>query len=384
MLLEKSSGAFDLVLWNGEATLYNGTSVVTPATSEVTITFATPASQIEIYDPILGTTAIEIVTGASSVTVGLSVDPIIIQIEPAAAQAALTAPTPPAAPLSLTDSSVVNGYVNAAHNTSLQTVTGTAEAGTTVMVYDNSVALGSTAADSHGTWSLVLGALTDGSHAITAVDSNSPVQTSAPSAALNFTVDTVAPIPLVTDVLQSGSSPATISGVSATASSVSIYDNGQLIGTTSSSAGSWSLTAKLSSGIHSLTQTAIDAAGNIASSPGVTLYSNQANQTLTGGAGADVLIGRSGDKLTGGAGSDTFVFNAGFGKETIIDFAPSTATAQSDLIAFSNSVVPDFTHLLADARQVGSDVVITVDKADVLTLSHVALSSLHAADFHFI
>ena len=295
MLLEKSSGAYDIVLWNGDATLYNGVSTVTPPTSEVTVTLPSAAPSIEVYDPVKGTTATEILSNASTVTVGLSADPIIIQIEPAVGPAVR-----PAAPLGLADPSVVNGYVNAANDTAKQVVTGTAQAGAAVTVYDNSHALGSTAAGANGAWSFPLGVLTIGSHAITAVTSNASGQSSAASAALNFLVDTAAPVPAVTDVLQTGLSSVTISGVSATASSVSVYDNKQLVGTTSLSTGTWSLTSKLSNSvIHSLTETATDVAGNTGASPGVTLYSNQTNQTLTGGTGADVLIGRSGDKLTG-------------------------------------------------------------------------------------
>ncbi len=381
MLLEKSSGAFDIVLWNGNAALYNGTSVVTPPTSEVTISLPSAASSIKIFDPIKGTTAIQAVSNASSVTVSLSADPIIIEIE----QSSTILPTPPAAPQALTDPSIANGYINAAHNTAQHAITGTAEAGAVVTVYDNSLAMGSAAADATGAWSFVLGALPDGSHHMTAVASNESGQTSTASAPLDFIVDTVAPVPSVVNVVQTGLNSVTISGISTANSSISLYDNGQLIGTAFSSAGSWSLTSQLSnSAVHSLTETATDAAGNTAIAPGVTLYSNQVNQILTGGAGADVLIGRGGDKLTGGAGSDTFVFNTGFGKEVINDFTPSTSTTQGDHIDISRAMVPDFAHLLADARQVGSSVVITIDKADVLTLNHVALSNLHVSDFSFI
>ncbi|SFN62365.1 hypothetical protein SAMN05216573_11726 [Bradyrhizobium sp. Rc3b] len=381
MLLEKSSGAFDIVLWNGNATLYNGTSVVTPPTSEVTISLPSAVSSIKIFDPIKGTTAIQTVSNVSSITVGLSADPIIIEIE----QSTTVPPAPPAAPEALSDASIVNGYVNAVHNTAQQAITGIAQAGAVVTVYDNSLALGSIAADANGAWSFVLGALPDGSHQMTAVASNGSGQMSAASAALNFIVDTIAPVPGIVNVVPTGSNSVTISGISTTDSTISLYDNGKLIGTTFSSNGSWSLTSQLSkSAVHSLTETATDAAGNTGSAPGVTLYSNQANQTLTGGAGADVLIGRGGDKLTGGAGADTFVFNPGFGKQVINDFTPSTATMQGDHIDISRAMVPDFAHLLADAQQVGSSVVITIDKSDVLTLNHVALSNLHTSDFSFI
>jgi hypothetical protein len=40
-------------------------------------------------------------------------------------------------------------------------------------------------------------------------------------------------------------------------------------------------------------------------------------------------------------------------------------------------------HLLADAKQVGADLVISATKTDVLTLHNVALSTLHGGDFLF-
>ena len=46
------------------------------------------------------------------------------------------------------------------------------------------------------------------------------------------------------------------------------------------------------------------------------------NDTLYGGAGADTLWGNKGnDTLYGGDGNDTFIFKAGDGKDTILDFA---------------------------------------------------------------
>jgi hypothetical protein len=35
-------------------------------------------------------------------------------------------------------------------------------------------------------------------------------------------------------------------------------------------------------------------------------------------------------------------------------------------------------------KQVGADVVITIDANDSITLNHVNLSSLHASDFHIV
>lgn len=53
-----------------------------------------------------------------------------------------------------------------------------------------------------------------------------------------------------------------------------------------------------------------------------TLDGGIGNDTLDGGAGNDTLIGGKGnDSLNGGYGSDTYVFNAGDGNDTILDWA---------------------------------------------------------------
>ena len=40
--------------------------------------------------------------------------------------------------------------------------------------------------------------------------------------------------------------------------------------------------------------------------------------------------------------------------------------------------------VLSDAQQVGSDVVITHDALDVVTLHNMQLANLHASDFHIV
>ena len=114
----------------------------------------------------------------------------------------------------------------------------------------------------------------------------------------------------------------TLKGTSEANSSVSIFEGTKLIGTVTAAAdGSWSLQAAVTGkGVHSYTETSTDLAGNTGSSAGVTLFAQPAKQSLSGGAGNDVLIGGPNDTLTGGGGSDAFVFNPNFGKETIKDF----------------------------------------------------------------
>jgi beta-glucanase (GH16 family) len=289
-----------------------------------------------------------------------------------------TAPPPPAAPTGLADAAVVGGYVNQVHNTAAQALTGKAAAGAVVTAYDGQAAVGSATADANGAWSITLGALTDGAHSLTATAANA-AGVSGSSAALAFTVDTVAPTPSVSNMAPT--TGTVMSGrVAAGGATVQVFDNGKAIGSaTADASGAWSLKLTVSgNGVHSYTETATDAAGNAASSAGVTLYSSKTGQALTGGAGADVLIGRGGDTLTGGAGADHFVFNTSFGKQAINDFTPG-----ADQMWIAKSYIPDYAHLMAIARQVGTDVVITVDRNDALTLHQVTLAGLHDTDFLF-
>jgi len=97
MLLQKSDGTFDIVIWNGGATLYNGTADVTPPTAAVTVTFGGVQQRVSVYDPITGRAALQSVANAGSVTFGLSADPVIVEVAPPAAVAPVT-PAPIAAP----------------------------------------------------------------------------------------------------------------------------------------------------------------------------------------------------------------------------------------------------------------------------------------------
>jgi Ca2+-binding RTX toxin-like protein len=93
------------------------------------------------------------------------------------------------------DAAVVNGYVNAAHDTATQALTGVAEAGSTVTIYDNGAEIGSIAADgTTGAWSYTIGQLADGtSHSYTDTQIDIAGNVSGLSNALAFTVDTTAP-----------------------------------------------------------------------------------------------------------------------------------------------------------------------------------------------
>jgi Ca2+-binding RTX toxin-like protein len=103
---------------------------------------------------------------------------------------------------------------------------------------------------------------------------------------------------------------------------------------------------------------------------------------IGGGRGADTLNGGGGaDLLTGGGGGDHFQFAGAFGQDVVKDFAPTGAG--HDVIQLDAAEFANFQAVLAHAAQVGADTVITLDAADSITLQHVTLSSLTAADFLF-
>ncbi|MDQ7249752.1 Ig-like domain-containing protein [Dongia sedimenti] len=112
-----------------------------------------------------------------------------------------------------------------------------------------------------------------------------------------------------------------------------------------------------------------------------TLAGGEGADGLDGGYGNDVLDGGVGnDLLTGGRGADTFVFAASFGEDTITDFGDCGA----DVIAFAGGLFASFADMMAHAAQAGSDVTITLDDDNTLTLIGTKLATLHEDDFSFV
>ena len=85
--------------------------------------------------------------------------------------------------------------------------------------------------------------------------------------------------------------------------------------------------------------------------------------------------------MTGGEGGDQFIFDDGFGQDTITDFDPFAA---NELINFSQlDDITSFSDLIDNHMvQDGADVVIT-SGADSLTLSNTLIADLSADDFIF-
>ncbi|MGO4125226.1 beta strand repeat-containing protein [Inquilinus sp. YAF38] len=107
--------------------------------------------------------------------------------------------------------------------------------------------------------------------------------------------------------------------------------------------------------------------------------------TITGGAGSDLIIGRGGDDtLTGGAGSDTFKYDTRqFGDDTITDF---TAGAGGDKIDLSFLKVADLASLTPFMTEDAGDVVIDLGYnswSESIRIANVTIDQLLAANFVF-
>ena len=95
------------------------------------------------------------------------------------------------------------------------------------------------------------------------------------------------------------------------------------------------------------------------------IIAGSGNDKITGNDQANVISGGAGnDIITGGSGADIFEFIAGFGKDTIKDFAAGT-----DKLKFSDSAGNVITQTNSFTSSVtGSDLLIELTSSDVLTL----------------
>ncbi|MFP2924194.1 Ig-like domain-containing protein [Pyxidicoccus sp. 3LG] len=153
-------------------------------------------------------------------------------------------------------------------NSVTPTVAGTAEEGSSVVVWLDGVEVGTARVEASGAWSLVLSSpLTDGSHEATAIATDAAGNTSARSVGRAFTVDSVAPeAPELTGpaALVNTVTPL-IEGKAEPGSTVTVRLDGFAVGTAVTNAsGAWSLRPgePLAQGTSTVTATATDAAGN--------------------------------------------------------------------------------------------------------------------------
>ena len=209
-----------------------------------------------------------------------------------------TAPPPPPvvqAPVigsfSPDSASIGDGITNA----NALTLTGTAQANSTVKVYDGTTLLGSAVANVSGAWSFATAALTDGTHSFTATATDASGNTSAASSVTTVIVDTVAPVTPTISLQSVDSGTAgdgitnvnviSLTGTAEINSTIKVYDGATLLGSATANAdGVWNFVADLSDDqiaapVHTATITGVYGPGHGA--PVVLLGTADPNSTVS-------------------------------------------------------------------------------------------------------
>src|ERR1019366_4849028 len=268
---------------NSTVNLYDGATLLgttlasgSGAWSYTTVALADGSHSLTATDTVAG------LTSAASSILAVTID--------------TTAPVVPTIASFSTDSGTVGDHIT---NDNTPMLTGTAEANSTVNIYDGATLLGSATANASGAWTYTTAALTDGAHNLTTTDSDAAGNTSAASSALDVTVDSSqSAIAIATNNYILGlRGSALLAGTSEANSSISIHDGntGALLGqTTASSTGVWSATmGNISNSVHSLALTTTDAAGHTGSANVV--YGTTGNDTITSSAANETLFGNGGN-----------------------------------------------------------------------------------------
>ncbi|WP_199237381.1 Ig-like domain-containing protein, partial [Azospirillum sp. TSH64] len=256
-----------------------------------------------------------------------------------------TPPAPVLAPGQDTGSSATDGV------TSLNrpTLGGTAEAGSTVTVLVDGVAVGTTIAGSDGSWSFTPATpLADGTHAVTSRATDRAGNSSGTSAALTLTIDATAPVlstPAISGIDNSANVISTgrpiLTGSADPNSAVTVIVDGVTVGTaTTGSDGRWSfaVTAPLADGSHNVVTTATDRAGNIGRSGTLSLTVDTQAPTVSGGSAPTLTAGGTATLGTAVSLSDASSLNrvtvtltdARSGDELVIGALPAGITATRD------------------------------------------------------
>ncbi|WP_367908783.1 Ig-like domain-containing protein [Enterobacter cloacae] len=183
-----------------------------------------------------------------------------------------------------TGTTVINLADNALTKDDTPTLKGTADgvAGDTITIYNGSQVVGKTTLNSDGTWSFTPSpALADGNYIFTVTNTNSAGQESERSGSFTLTIDSTAPNPVsglqvaddqgawkgqLTDGMTTDDNKPTFTGKAEQGSTVTIYDNGQAIGSVvvTNTDGSWQYTptTPLADGEHQFATQVTDPAGN--------------------------------------------------------------------------------------------------------------------------
>jgi hypothetical protein len=189
-----------------------------------------------------------------------------------------------------------SGTAGQVTNVTTPTVTGTADAGASVDLYDGATIVGTGVADANGAWSIVAGALSEGQHSLVYryTDTNGQVQHSGGTLMLTVKTTVAAPSAPTLDIRNDSGASSTdnvtsdsiqlLHGTSEPGSSIRVYDGDVVIQWLVADAdGNWNSGefGHLTHGVHQLSAVSVDLAGNISQHSPVTTVTidTQAPQT---------------------------------------------------------------------------------------------------------
>lgn len=241
---------------------------------------------------------------------------------------------------------IAGGVFNAAlsngqlTNDARPTLNGTAEAGSTISIYDGSTLLGTALVQSNNSWSFTpTTPLANGSHTFTVTATDAAGNTSGATAGFSVVVDTTAPTqPSISSIIDdvgpntgpigsnqpTNDARPTLNGITEANARVDIYDNGSFItSVTADGSGNWSYTptTALAQGTHSFTITATDSAGNTS---GISSAAAIVVDTVAPGIPTGLAVNANGTALTGVAEPNSTVIITSSGGTVL-----GTATANA-------------------------------------------------------
>ena len=272
-------------------------------------------------------------------------------------------------------------------------ITGTAEAGATVTLYDTdgTTVLG-TATATGGNWSITSNTLAPGAHTLTAKATDAAGNTGPASSPLTVTIDTAAPPAPSVAVLAAGSDSGAsatdnitsvttpvLTGTAEAGATVTLYDTDgtTVLGTATATGGNWSITSNtLAPGAHTLTTKARDAAGNVSSaSTGlvVTIDTSIAQPSApdlapasdSGTSSTDNITNVATPVLTGTAEAGSTVTLYDTDGTTVLGTATATggnwSITSSSLAAGAHTLTTKATDLAGNTSVASSSLAVTID-----------------------
>lgn len=251
-------------------------------------------------------------------------------------------PSAPSMPdLALASDSGTSGTDNITSDTT-PTFTGTAEANSTVTLYDSdgTTVLGTATADGTGAWTITSSTLSGGAHNITVKITDAAGNTSAASSPLAITVDATAPSAVTLSTTSvadtaatNGSTVATLSGTDTTALTYALVSgaNDTNNGSFTISGGNLQAAANLAAGTYNIRVQATDAAGNTTE--------QTFTITVTAGPSVSSINRAAGSALTNATSVDfTVTFNESVTGVDTSDFAlTTTGTATGSIASITGS-----------------------------------------------